>query len=536
MKKKRNLIIAGILFYLCLLFALVAVESAASGATIRNLWDALWYSVITLTTVGYGDLSPVTPMGRVLGILLALGSIGVLSALITLILSMIRGQFIPRMRLARQRGRDWYIFVGENEDALTLAAELKRNHPESVPVFLAADPNEEEGAFTREETEKIPESVCLRASVPEVLGIRKADTGQGISLLFMGRNEWDNLERASEAAALWAQYPGAEIYCMTRAGEDPARDLPTTLHMFSREECVSRRYWKESPLSARENCLVMIGCGRIGAELLSRALLINVFETGRQTDYHVFGDTSGFRQTHPEIMRALSADQEGAGCGGDTLRFYEGSWKEERELLERADRIFICSDSPDENLEIFAELRRWFVTGARVQVYLPSRMPGIPSFGTGQEVITEEFVMKGALNRQAEMLHRIYSEGTKNPVPFDELNDFARQSNIAAADHLPVKVRQLLKDETLKEASPEACRAAYEAYLRTSAEDKDRMQEMEHRRWMRFHQLYNWQYAPVRDNSRRRHPMLLPYEQLSASEQAKDSYAWELLGRFGQEE
>ena len=81
MKKKRNLIIAGILFYLCLLLALVAVESAASGATIRNFWDALWYSVITLTTVGYGDLSPVTPMGRVLGILLALGSIGVLSAL-----------------------------------------------------------------------------------------------------------------------------------------------------------------------------------------------------------------------------------------------------------------------------------------------------------------------------------------------------------------------------------------------------------------------------------------------------------------------
>ena len=121
-------------------------------------------------------------------------------------------------------------------------------------------------------------------------------------------------------------------------------------------------------------------------------------------------------------------------------------------------------------------------------------------------------------------------------MPFENLSCFLQQSNIAAADHLPVKVRQLLKDETLKGASPEACRAAYEAYLRTSAEDKDRMQEMEHRRWMRFHQLYNWQYAKVRDNSRRRHPMLLPYEQLSASEQAKDSYAWELLGRFGQEE
>ena len=30
---------------------------------------------------------------------------------------------------------------------------------------------------------------------------------------------------------------------------------------------------------------------------------------------------------------------------------------------------------------------------------------------------------------------------------------------------------------------------------------------------MRFHQMYTWQYAPVRDNALRRHPLLLPYEQ-----------------------
>ena len=59
-------------------------------------------------------------------------------------------------------------------------------------------------------------------------------------------------------------------------------------------------------------------------------------------------------------------------------------------------------------------------------------------------------------------------------------------------------------------------------------------QEMEHRRWMRFHQMYNWQYAPVRDNALRRHPLLLPYEQLSVPEQRKDAYAWEMLGRLGE--
>ena len=57
---------------------------------------------------------------------------------------------------------------------------------------------------------------------------------------------------------------------------------------------------------------------------------------------------------------------------------------------------------------------------------------------------------------------------------------------------------------------------------------------MEHRRWVRFHQFYNWSYAPVRENGQRRHPMLLPYEELSAEEKAKDAYAWEMLGRLSE--
>ena len=56
---------------------------------------------------------------------------------------------------------------------------------------------------------------------------------------------------------------------------------------------------------------------------------------------------------------------------------------------------------------------------------------------------------------------------------------------------------------------------------------------MEHRRWVRFYQMYNWQYAPVRDNALRRHPLLVEYKDLSPEEQRKDAYAWEMLGRLG---
>ncbi|MFC8900439.1 potassium channel family protein [Streptomyces cinereoruber] len=40
-------------------------EVDAPGATIRTFGDAVWWTCATLATVGYGDVSPVTPMGRV---------------------------------------------------------------------------------------------------------------------------------------------------------------------------------------------------------------------------------------------------------------------------------------------------------------------------------------------------------------------------------------------------------------------------------------------------------------------------------------
>ena len=40
------------------------VERSAPGANIKTASDALWYVVVTISTVGYGDEYPFTTAGR----------------------------------------------------------------------------------------------------------------------------------------------------------------------------------------------------------------------------------------------------------------------------------------------------------------------------------------------------------------------------------------------------------------------------------------------------------------------------------------
>ena len=70
----------GVVIFVCAFFALT-FEHEQDGATLTNFHDALWWSFVTCTTVGYGDHFPVTGGGQVVAVVLMVVGIAGLSLL-----------------------------------------------------------------------------------------------------------------------------------------------------------------------------------------------------------------------------------------------------------------------------------------------------------------------------------------------------------------------------------------------------------------------------------------------------------------------
>jgi voltage-gated potassium channel len=59
--------------------SILYAERGAPGANIRTASDALWWALVTIATVGYGDRYPVTNAGRIIGVFLLCGGVGLFS-------------------------------------------------------------------------------------------------------------------------------------------------------------------------------------------------------------------------------------------------------------------------------------------------------------------------------------------------------------------------------------------------------------------------------------------------------------------------
>ena len=64
-------------------------ESRSPDANIKTGGDALWWAVVTITTVGYGDFYPVTTLGRLTGVSVMFAGVGIIGALASILASIL---------------------------------------------------------------------------------------------------------------------------------------------------------------------------------------------------------------------------------------------------------------------------------------------------------------------------------------------------------------------------------------------------------------------------------------------------------------
>ncbi len=85
--ERRSIVMAGATFLIQALFIIICivvlyVEHDAPDGKIHSASDVLWWAMTTVTTVGYGDMYPVTTPGRIAGAILMVSGIGYLATVL----------------------------------------------------------------------------------------------------------------------------------------------------------------------------------------------------------------------------------------------------------------------------------------------------------------------------------------------------------------------------------------------------------------------------------------------------------------------
>jgi len=121
--------------------AIYIAEGGLPGSSIKNFLDAVWWTVVTMSTVGYGDVVPVTSIGRVIAILAMFSGIIMIAGLTATLASTLIERVVKRMNQNKvERFRDHVLILGWNENGLRIIGDLYRECQEKqIGIVVMAD-------------------------------------------------------------------------------------------------------------------------------------------------------------------------------------------------------------------------------------------------------------------------------------------------------------------------------------------------------------------------------------------------------------
>ncbi len=139
--KKKYLFLIGIAIYIFAIWGIKIIESSSPNGNIKTIEDAFWYAIVTLTTVGYGDYYPVTGLGRIIGLLVIIGSLGILGFLLGEITVRIN-EYMEKKKNGHlgTRFENHYVIIGWNAFAKNVTTQIiNAGHKVAIVTNQKAD-------------------------------------------------------------------------------------------------------------------------------------------------------------------------------------------------------------------------------------------------------------------------------------------------------------------------------------------------------------------------------------------------------------
>ncbi len=265
--------------------------------------------------------------------------------------------------------------------------------------------------------------------------------------------------------------------------------------VFSIAENCARQYWKKYPVTQNEK-IAVIGFENIGQNILLYGLQINLIAPEQHFEYHIYGDGTGFRREHTELSQMAP----------DEIIFHDDGIYEFKEMAD-FDRIIVCGGKDENyNVTIVSKLLVSAPVSHPIYIYAPSgdivtNLFGsnrLICFGTAKETASAEIIFNEASVEAARRQHEFYFK-QYGGVPWEQLDSFKRYSNVSSSDYMYTIDRLLEKGVPL-----------------------EKIAELEHMRWCRYHYIHNWRYGEDTDQNKRIHNCLIPFSELTNAEKVKD--------------
>lgn len=124
-------------------------EYKGSGSSIKDFFDAIWWALVTITTVGYGDLVPVTFWGRIIGIIFIFLGFTIFSTFTAFIASsFIDKKIKERKGLSTIKEKNHILICGWNNSSRKIFDFIGRLDPGMIPNIVLVNELDEDSIST----------------------------------------------------------------------------------------------------------------------------------------------------------------------------------------------------------------------------------------------------------------------------------------------------------------------------------------------------------------------------------------------------